>query len=219
MLTALVLGAASGIGTSNVATATPAVGSGSGARAQAFAAAAQEFGVPTSVLEPVSYAQTRWEGHAGQHNTNGGYGPMNLVDATLLTADVARQRGGVASTTSVPSSLDTLGRAAGMLGISRAALRTDTAANIRGGAADFADAAYDVLTSGATRTTAEGQALSLRAAHLPAAGPARPTGSEHGEAGPQPRVPAQHHLHLGARAVREVRPGELGVRQPRLGLP
>ena len=185
-----------------MATATPAVGSGSGAGAQAFAAAAQEFGVPTSVLEAVSYAQTRWEGHAGQHNTNGGYGPMNLVDATLLTADVARQRAGVASTTSVPSSLDTLGRAAGMLGISRAALRTDTAANIRGGAAllaatqaslhlpvgtatdagqwyaavtaasrspdaasaaDFADAAYDVLTSGATRTTADGQALSLRA--------------------------------------------------------
>ena len=127
---------------------------------------------------------------------------MNLVDATVFTADVAQQRDGVGSAQAVPSSLDSLGRAARLLGVDRDALRTDAAVNIRGGAAllkstqdslglptgagtdagqwyasvaavsgapdadgaaDFADAAFAALTTGAARTTADGQAMSLAA--------------------------------------------------------
>jgi N-acetyl-anhydromuramyl-L-alanine amidase AmpD len=199
---AVALATVTAAATTTAATAAPSAGAGSGSRQQAFDSAAAEFGVPTSVLEAVSYAQTRWEGHAGEHNTSGGYGPMNLVDATLYTANVAQQRDGAGASAAVPASLDTLGRAAGLLGVDREVLRRDPAMNIRGGAAllkstqaslnlplgsstdagqwyasvaavsgspdaesaaDFADAAYDVLSSGATRTTTDGQALSLTA--------------------------------------------------------
>ena len=199
---ALALGTVTATVTTSAAAAAPTAGGGPGARQQAFTAAATEFGVPAPLLEAVSYAQTRWEGHAGEHNTSGGYGPMNLVDATVFTADVAQQRDGVGSAQAVPSSLDSLGRAARLLGVDRDALRTDAAVNIRGGAAllkstqdslglptgagtdagqwyasvaavsgapdadgaaDFADAAYAALTTGAARTTTDGQAVSLAA--------------------------------------------------------
>jgi N-acetyl-anhydromuramyl-L-alanine amidase AmpD len=199
---ALALGTVTAIATTSAAAAAPTAGSGPGSRQQAFMVAAAEFGVPAPVLEAVSYAQTRWEGHAGEHNTGGGYGPMNLVDATLFTADLAQQRDGVGSAQAVPTSLDSLGRAARLLGVDRQALRSDPTANIRGGAAllkaaqsslnlplgagsdvgqwyaavaaasgspdadsaaDFADAAYAALTTGAARTTTDGQAVSLAA--------------------------------------------------------
>ena len=201
-LAALALGTVTATVTTSAAAAAPTAGSGSGARQQAFTAAAAEFGVPAPLLEAVSYAQTRWEGHAGEHNTSGGYGPMNLVDATVFTADLAQQRDGVGSAQAVPTSLDSLGRAARLLGVDRDALRTDATANIRGGAAlltstqaslglptgtgsdagqwyasvaavsgapdadgaaDFADAAYAALTTGAARMTSDGQAVSLSA--------------------------------------------------------
>ena len=201
-LSALTLATITAVATTTSAAAAPGAGAGSGARQQAFAAAAAEFGVPASLLEAVSYAQTRWEAHAGEHNTSGGYGPMNLVDGTLFTANVAQERGGVGSTAATPSSVDTLGQAAGLLGVTRDALRRDPTANIRGGAAllkrtqaslnlpigagtdagqwyaavaaasgstdasaaaDFADAAYGVLAGGASRTTNDGQAVSLAA--------------------------------------------------------
>ena len=127
---------------------------------------------------------------------------MNLVDATLLTRDVARERDGVGPSAVVPASVDSLGRAAQLLGVDRDTLRTDPAANIRGGAAllasmqrslnlpvgtgtdpgqwyasvaaasgspdapsaaDFADAAYTVVTQGAARTTTDGQTVYLAA--------------------------------------------------------
>ena len=196
-LAALALGTLVGAPT---AAAAPSANAGSVSRQQAFAAAASEFGVPSSVLAAVSYAQTLWEGHAGQHNTSGGYGPMNLVDATLLIRDVARERDGVGPAAVVPASVDSLGRAAQLLGVDRDTLRTNPAANIRGGAAllasmqrsltlpvgtgtdpgqwyasvaaasgspdapsaaDFADAAYTVVTQGAARTTTDGQTVYL----------------------------------------------------------
>src|SRR6476659_8233665 len=132
---ALALGTVTATVTTSAAAAAPTAGSGSGARQQAFTAAAAEFGVPAPLLEAVSYAQTRWEAHAGEHNTSGGYGPMNLVDGTLFTANVAQERGGVGSTAATPSSVDTLGQAGGLLGVTREALRRDPTANIRGGAA------------------------------------------------------------------------------------
>ncbi|WP_245899042.1 N-acetylmuramoyl-L-alanine amidase [Nonomuraea indica] len=45
-----------------------------------FAEAAREYGVPVSVLLGVSYLQSRWDSHAGRPSTDGGYGPMHLVD-------------------------------------------------------------------------------------------------------------------------------------------
>ena len=122
-------------GTAPAQAVTPDTGPTS--RQAAFAAAAHEFGVPTSVLEAVSYAETRWEGHAGGHSTDGGYGPMNLVDGTLFAADQAEGKDGAdgSSPGTVPTVVDTLGRAAALLGLDRQALRTSDVANIRGGAA------------------------------------------------------------------------------------
>lgn len=110
---------------------------GPSARGAAFGAAAREFGVPQSVLEAVSFSQTRWEAHAGQHSTDGGYGPMNLVDGTLYADDAAEGKDGTdgSTTGAAPTSVDTLGKAAALLGLPRQALRTSDAANIRGGAA------------------------------------------------------------------------------------
>src|SRR5690349_12246931 len=133
VLTALALGTVAAAG-STTAAAAPTAGGGSDARERAFAAAATEFGVPAPLLEAVSYAQTQWEGHAGEHNTSGGYGPMNLVDGTLFTANPAQERDGAGSSAAVPANVDSLGAAARLLGVDRALLRTDPAANIRGGA-------------------------------------------------------------------------------------
>ena len=61
---------------------TTSAGTDAGSRERAFAAASAEYGVPRTVLEAVSYAQTRWDFNPG-HSTSGGYGPMHLVDAYL----------------------------------------------------------------------------------------------------------------------------------------
>lgn len=44
-----------------------------------FAAAAEEFDVPQSVLMAVSYRQTRWESHDGQPSVTGDYNVMGLT--------------------------------------------------------------------------------------------------------------------------------------------
>ncbi|MFF9014010.1 N-acetylmuramoyl-L-alanine amidase [Streptomyces sp. NPDC014870] len=44
-----------------------------------FAAAAEEFDVPKSVLMAVSYRQTRWESHDGEPSTTGAYNVMGLT--------------------------------------------------------------------------------------------------------------------------------------------
>lgn len=132
--TVSVLGALA-LGTSH-ASAQPA-DSGPSSREAAFSKAAQEFGVPQSVLEALSYSQSRWEAHAGEHNTDGGYGPMNLLDGTLFAADQAEAKNGTDGTAvgTGPEAVDTLGQAAKLLGVDRDALRMDADANIRGGAA------------------------------------------------------------------------------------
>lgn len=85
----------------------------------AFGRAADEFGVPKSVLLSVSYHLTLWEDHGGRPSTSGGYGPMHL--------------------TQVPGSLEpalhTLDRAARLLHVPPALLKRNPAQNIRGGAA------------------------------------------------------------------------------------
>jgi hypothetical protein len=117
-----------------------AVASVADSRQDVYARAAQEFGVPESVLLAVSYLETRWDVHARQPSRAGGYGPMHLTD---LAAAVAFARGDSArpSTSTAPTSpaLGTVALASRLTGIAEARLRTDPTANIRGGAAVLAE--------------------------------------------------------------------------------
>ncbi|WP_329131633.1 N-acetylmuramoyl-L-alanine amidase [Streptomyces sp. NBC_00670] len=135
----------------------------------AFATAAAEYHVPRGVLLGVSYLQSRWDTHAGAPSVSGGYGPMHLTDARTALAHAATHpeqtatahlkkagdaRGdtarpalhpdanapGVPAATALPARLETLTKAAGLTGIPAATLRSDPAANIRGGAALLAAA-------------------------------------------------------------------------------
>lgn len=117
-----------------VLTATPQAAASPPTRDEAFSKASSEFGVPTSLLEALSYAQTRWDAHPGEHNTDGGYGPMNLVDGTLFAGDQTGAKGGHTDS-KLPAKVDSLGRAADLLDVGRDALRNDASTNIRGGAA------------------------------------------------------------------------------------
>ncbi|GGO64914.1 N-acetylmuramoyl-L-alanine amidase [Nonomuraea cavernae] len=126
-----------------------------GDRQQAFAAAAEEFKVPESVLLGVSYLESRWDAHAGQPSNNAGFGPMHLTDAAAYTGsnhhgpdeedprgDDGRPAAGPAATPApaeLPASLRTMEKAAELTGETRERLRSDAAANIRGGAALLAD--------------------------------------------------------------------------------
>ncbi len=127
---------------------------------RAFSAAAEEFRVPESVLLGVSYLQSRWDTHAGAPSVAGGYGPMHLTDAaTALATSPAPHhsdggedaRGdssrparvpdlGLPEASQLPERLRTLRHAARLTGISAKELRTDAAANLRGGAALLAEA-------------------------------------------------------------------------------
>ncbi|MEV0964295.1 N-acetylmuramoyl-L-alanine amidase [Streptomyces sp. NPDC049910] len=131
----------------------------SGGLQRAFADAAAEYRVPQNVLLGVSYLQSRWDGHGGAPSVTGGYGPMHLTDAATALAeaphhshgtedprgDAARapRTGGghsLGERAPLPARLRTLERAADLTGIPAERLRTDPAANIRGGAALLADA-------------------------------------------------------------------------------
>lgn len=81
---------------------------------RAFARAAAEFDVPRDLLAAVGYGETRLDGHSGRPSQANGYGVMHLV--------------------SNPTNR-TLERAAALTGKPLAELRTDTGANILGGAA------------------------------------------------------------------------------------
>jgi len=100
-----------------------------------FTAASEKYGVPASVLAAVSYGQTRWEDHDGRPSTSLGYGPMHLIDGAAAQAARDAAYGGKA-----PGVIDTLGQASRLTGLSEETLRTDTAANIIGGAAVLAAA-------------------------------------------------------------------------------
>ncbi|MFE0102329.1 N-acetylmuramoyl-L-alanine amidase [Streptomyces sp. NPDC059009] len=136
----------------------------SSARLQgAFAAAAAEYRVPQSVLLGVSYLQSRWDDHGGAPSVTGGYGPMHLTDARTALARSAGEhhadgdedpRGDasrparaaeapdvkVPKDSQLPARLKTLRHAAEVSGISAERLRTDSTANVRGGAALLAAA-------------------------------------------------------------------------------
>ncbi|MER6223588.1 N-acetylmuramoyl-L-alanine amidase [Streptomyces sp. 900105755] len=105
---------------------------------QEFAAAADAYHVPRQVLLAVAYEESAWDTHAGQHSTDGGFGPMHLTDVTpamMAGGDAgAVGRGDVAKLAAQPA-LHTVQAAAKLTGLSVEELRTDPAANIRGGAA------------------------------------------------------------------------------------
>jgi len=119
-------------------------------RQQEFAAAAQEFGVPESVLLAVSYLESRWEDHAGQPSRAAGYGPMHLTDASSASIDSHHGDGEEdargddarplppwpeAEASATDPALHTIDVAAALTGVDTATLRTNPAENIRGGAA------------------------------------------------------------------------------------
>ncbi|GAA2492717.1 N-acetylmuramoyl-L-alanine amidase [Streptomyces gobitricini] len=126
---------------------------------RAFAAAADEYGVPRSVLLAVSYLQSRWDGHGGAPSVTGGYGPMHLTDARTALASAPHHSHGAEDPrgdssraakhvvdaaapepSALPGRLRTLERAARLSGLAPERLRTSPAANILGGAALLAAA-------------------------------------------------------------------------------
>jgi N-acetylmuramoyl-L-alanine amidase CwlA len=80
----------------------------------AFQDAAREFGVPKELLISIAYAETRFDPHEGKPSSSNGYGLMHLAENP---------------------SIHTLEMAAKLTGASTEDLKTDTATNIRGGAA------------------------------------------------------------------------------------
>ncbi|MGW4874950.1 N-acetylmuramoyl-L-alanine amidase [Streptomyces sp. NPDC004262] len=118
----------------------------------AFTNAAREFHVPSSVLLSVSYMQSRWDSHPGTPSVAGGYGPMHLVEAdgraSSPAAAPAAPGGGTDTALAGPGSAPgghtvqpaDLERAARLIKVTPAELRTDAVANVRGGAALLAAA-------------------------------------------------------------------------------
>ncbi|MFI6937527.1 N-acetylmuramoyl-L-alanine amidase [Streptomyces sp. NPDC050287] len=149
---AAALAVGGGIAVPFLAQATP-VDSANSAVQRDFAAAAAEFDVPLPVLLGVSHQESLWEGHEGEHNTDGGYGLMNLTDVTssMLAGGGAGAAGRheLAQLAADPAR-HTLTRAAKLVDASPAELRTDDRENIRGGAALLAS--YQRALTGGTST-------------------------------------------------------------------
>jgi hypothetical protein len=121
-------------------------------RQATYAAAAEEFGVPESVLLGVSYLESRWDTNAGLPSTAAGFGPMHLTDVAAANTGGSHHdqgsedpRGDSARSPWHPAApdapdldapaLSTLAAAAELIDADPATLRTDPARNIRGGAA------------------------------------------------------------------------------------
>ncbi|MFJ5220994.1 N-acetylmuramoyl-L-alanine amidase [Streptomyces sp. NPDC088354] len=149
VLGAAVLAVAGAVTVPVVAQATGAKPSGTSVRQGDFAAAAAEFGVPEGVLLAVAYQESGWDAHGGQHSTDGGYGPMHLTDVTrsmLASGDAGMAGRAEVSKLAEDPALHTLQAAAKLTGLPQEDLRTDAAANIRGGAALLAS--YQKATGG-----------------------------------------------------------------------
>ncbi|WP_327291551.1 N-acetylmuramoyl-L-alanine amidase [Streptomyces sp. NBC_01198] len=125
-----------------------------------FAAAADEFQVPQSVLMAVSYRQTLWESHQGRPSTTGNYNVMGLTQVTDadveqpsgadrlahldLSGDpaVSRHFDADRALSSDPAKVDTtdprlhtLDAAAKLIGAATSEVRTDPRQSVRAGAA------------------------------------------------------------------------------------
>ena len=164
-----------------------AVGSSAGAEVQLataqqtslteeFGHASQEYGVPKELLLAMGYINTRWE--------------MPPPSASDYEADDPEGKGNYGIMTLVKNpSMDTLGEAASLTGLSENDLKTNRAYNVRGGTAvladlagtqrpsdlggwydaiseygggvQYADQVYEVLKSGASATISTGEHLDL----------------------------------------------------------
>src|SRR6266550_2211735 len=113
----------------------------------AFASAASEFRVPQNVLLAVSYVVSRWETDM-QPSAAGGYGPMQLFDASSAPVSDEKGAGGKGLTPSGGSGVRGIAAASAATGISPAEIRSSAGQNIRAGAALLAAYARD--TVGAT---------------------------------------------------------------------
>ncbi|MGW0226881.1 N-acetylmuramoyl-L-alanine amidase [Actinopolymorpha singaporensis] len=124
----------------------------------AFVRAAREYAVPLPVLLGVSYLETRWDAHQGRPSMAGGYGPMHLTDLAAATArdgaPAPEERGDPSrpGATRVPRgpAFQSVDLAARLTGLGKATLRTEPAANIRGGAAVLAEYQRRLGGAGAT---------------------------------------------------------------------
>ncbi|MGW3156093.1 N-acetylmuramoyl-L-alanine amidase [Streptomyces sp. NPDC001089] len=125
-------------------TGAPACGSPTDDRKlqNVFTDAADEYHVPRSVLMGVSYLQSRWDTRPGTPSVAGGYGPMHLVDTRRAQDPSTSQEGragGPAIAAGPPGDRTDqpadLRHAARLIGTPAVRLRTDAAANVRGGAA------------------------------------------------------------------------------------
>ncbi|MEH0638691.1 N-acetylmuramoyl-L-alanine amidase [Streptomyces bottropensis] len=118
---------------------------------QDFTDAAHAYHVPRQVLLAVAYQESAWETHAGQHSTDGGYGPMHLTDVTpaMMAGGGAGAAGrGDLTKLAADPALHTVQAAAKLTGLPVKKLRTDPSANIRGGAALLAS--YQKAATGST---------------------------------------------------------------------
>ena len=141
-----------------------------------FDAAAAQYAVPEKLLKAMGYVNTLWE--------------MPPASATPYDPDEPHGRGayGLMQLVRNPSK-DTLGRAASLIGLSEEEIKTDRAANVKGGAAVLSDLAgfdrssdlngwyeivsgygsgplyahdvYDVLHGGASATISTGERIEL----------------------------------------------------------
>ncbi len=110
-------------------------------RSTAFARAARAAGTPVALLEAVSYMESRWDDHHGESSTDGGYGPMHLVDLPTAASATDHSDGkgvGRADTRTSGTAGQTLAYASSRTGLSATQLTSDPNANICGGAAVLA---------------------------------------------------------------------------------
>ncbi|WP_329567074.1 N-acetylmuramoyl-L-alanine amidase [Kitasatospora sp. NBC_01266] len=154
-LVALALVGVTGPAWSTDAASDTAAGVTTGQLQRQFDLAAREFGVPRGLLLALAYQESRWESHQGQPSTTGNYGVLGLtgVDVAALNAaragrataerDARGDGAAVRADRSTPDvrpltdspALHTLDAAATLIHRPPAALRGDSAQNIRGGAA------------------------------------------------------------------------------------
>jgi N-acetyl-anhydromuramyl-L-alanine amidase AmpD len=100
-----------------------------------FTVAAKQFQVPVNLLLAVGYNESRWEPHSSSPSADGGYGIMDLT-APSFTA--VNGRDGKVQQIDLARTHHTLADAARLLHVTQAALKTTTALNVRGAAADLA---------------------------------------------------------------------------------
>lgn len=131
---------------------------------ESFAAAAHATGVPEDLLRAVSYLESRWDQHAGRMSADGGYGVFNLAaghgpgraDDTGRPEPTTNDAAGAARARTAE-----LARAATLTGLGEETLRSESQANVCGGAALLASyqaqaVRDDAVGAGPAGTTPDG---------------------------------------------------------------